>query len=207
MPSVTRRPAGGRDRRDAIAGRVRDAVERLLVAGESFTALPVGRIADEAGIGRSTFYGHFPDKVALLIALTESATATLFDRAARWVDEDGTRDELDAVVLHHVTEYRAHAPLLRAVVEVAGYEPDVDGFWQERIVEFAASIRRRIERDQAAGAAHRSIDAGPAAEWIAWGTERAVSMHVATRPPAEDAAFARGVAGATWAAMGRLPES
>ncbi|WP_372792169.1 TetR/AcrR family transcriptional regulator, partial [Paraconexibacter sp.] len=63
---MTRRSgATTRSRRAAVEQQVLGAVERLLTDGESFTALPVGRIADEAGMARTTFYGHFPDKSTL----------------------------------------------------------------------------------------------------------------------------------------------
>ena len=83
MPSVTRSPsaAAGSEHRAEVERRVLEAVEGLLAGGESFTALPIGRIAAEAGIGRTTFYGHFRDKPTLLIRLTESATTALFDVA------------------------------------------------------------------------------------------------------------------------------
>lgn len=203
MPSVTRRRAP-RERRDAVERQVLEAVERLLAAGESFTALPVQRIADEAGIARTTFYGHLPDKPGLLMQLITSATRGLFEIAAAWVDDD-TADPAahEATVLALVREHRAHAPLLRALAEVAAYEPEVEAFWRDLIDGFADRIRRRLERDRRAGRVAADLDARVTASWIAWGTERTLAVHVATRPPREDAAFAKGVSAATLAAMRR----
>lgn len=204
MASVTRPRRDTRERRDAVEHTVLAAVGRLLAEGESFTSLGVQRIADAAGIPRSSFYGHFAEKTTLLLRLTESATRDLFGVAATWVEDDGsTGAELETVVLALVREQRRHAPLLRAVLEVAGYEPAVAAFWRELIDGFASRLEARLERDRRAGRTRADLDPGPTAAFLAWGTERAVAMHVEREPPAADAAFARGVAAATWAAMGR----
>ncbi|WP_372790621.1 TetR/AcrR family transcriptional regulator [Paraconexibacter sp.] len=201
---MTRRSgATTRSRRAAVEQQVLGAVERLLTDGESFTALPVGRIADEAGMARTTFYGHFPDKSTLLMRLTETATAELFARAAGWAgDDDGTREEHVAVVQDLIAEYRAHAPLLQALVEVAAYESEVAAFWHRRIDDVADVLRRRIGRDRRAGRSAADGDPRITASMIVWGTERSIAHHVATAPPSADAAFARGVAAATWTALG-----
>lgn len=204
MPSVTRRKAADRDRRQAVEQDVLDAVERLLAAGESFTALPIQRIADEAGIGRSTFYGRFADKPTLLIALTDAATKALFARAAAFVqDDESTREQHVGVVYDLVQEYRLHEALLRAVIEVAAYEPEIEAFWQSRVDAFASLIEARLIRDRAAGRMVVPVDPGPTASWIAWGTERVLAAHVRREPPAADRAFAEAIAGTTWATMGR----
>jgi AcrR family transcriptional regulator len=200
MRSITRSGGGGRSRREAVERDVFDAVERLLGDGESFTALGVQRIADEAKIARTTFYGHFPDKPTLLIRMTEAVTADLFQRAADWVQRGGTRDELADTILSLVGEQRRHAPLLRALAEVASYEREVEAFWHARIEAFADVIRERLERDHQPD---ESPDPVYIASWIAWGTERTIAVHVATRPPGADHAFAQGVAHAIWATMQR----
>jgi AcrR family transcriptional regulator len=198
MVSITRSPRGAHGRRETVEQDVFDAVERLLANGESFTALGVQRIAEEAGIARTTFYGHFTDKPTLLIRMTETVTADLFRRATDWVESDGARDELTQTVLGLVAEQRRHAPLLRALAEVASYEPGVEAFWHARIEAFADVLRERLERECGTG---ESLGASYTASWIAWGTERAIAVHVATRPTSADAAFADGVANAIWATM------
>jgi AcrR family transcriptional regulator len=53
-----------------------DALARLLMKKE-FEDVSVQEIADEATLNRATFYLHYPDKNALLQAMTEcSASAT-----------------------------------------------------------------------------------------------------------------------------------
>ena len=206
MPSVTRPVAAtGSEHRAEVERRVLAAVEGLLAGGESFTALPVGRIAAEAGIGRTTFYGHFRDKPTLLIRLTDSATTALFDVARSWVEDDGsTLEGLETTLERLVAEYRDHAPLLRALTELATYEPEVEEFWRETVDGFAEIIQRRLERDAAAGRVAEGFDAATTAAWIAWGTERTIAVHVAASADGSgDDALAHGIAAATWAAMRR----
>ncbi len=204
MPSVTRRPSQARTRRRDTQQQVLDAVERLLADGESFTTLPVARIAEAAGIRRSTFYDYFPDKPTLIRELTASATEKLFARAYEFAaDDDATLEDLVEVVAHHVSEYRRHAPLLQAAGEVRAYDADVARHWAAQVEAFAATLTQRITRDVAAGRAAPFIDPAGAATFISWGTERAIAMHVATHPPKADRAFIRGVAAASWGAMGR----
>ncbi len=212
MPSVTR-PARDDSHRAVVEQEVLEAVERLLAGGESFTSLGVQRIAAEAGMARTTFYGHFRDKSSLLIRLTESATLRLFTVAADWVrDPDSTGDGLQQTLAQLIEEYRKHAPLLRAVSELASYEPAVEEYWRAAIDDFAALLAERMRRDRAAhGASESGLPRGSSerarartiATWIAWGTERTIAMHVAAHPTdsRSDAALAAGIAAATWAAM------
>ena len=70
MASVTRR-RGSQDtsRRSSAEDQILAATERLLSDGTGFTDLGVQKIADAAGVARSSFYVIFPDKTALLLRL------------------------------------------------------------------------------------------------------------------------------------------
>ena len=203
MPSVTRRTGSGRLRREAVEQRVFEAVERLLAEGEGFTSLGVQRIADEAQIARSTFYVHFPDKSALLMRLTESATHDMFPRREEWV---GGADAGGVETLTHTTErmlgqYRGHAATLAALAEVAAYDAEVAEFWRERVDRFADILRERLERDRRAGRLPRDLDCDVTARLIAWGAERIVSEHIASDGGEGDGRLAVSLARAMWAAM------
>lgn len=205
MPSVTRQPRGPRDeRRAAVERQVLDAVERLLVEGESFTALPIQRIAEEAGMARTTFYGHFRDKPTLLMRVTATTTRELFAGSRAWVrDDDSTLPQLQEMLLGVIRGYREHRPLLRALGEVAAYEPEVAAFWRETMEVFESLLRQRLERDQAAGRIAADLDAATTASFVSWGLERSFAVHLETKPEADDERFVAGVAQAMWAAMGR----
>ncbi|MBI5105428.1 MAG: TetR/AcrR family transcriptional regulator [Solirubrobacterales bacterium] len=204
MPSVTRRASRDADHREAVARQVTDAVERLLAEGSTYTSLGVQRIAAEAGIARSTFYLYFPDKVALLLRTTEIATEELFAAAEAWARE-GFEDlaALERTVAELVAQQRAHAPLLAALTEVAGYEPEVAAFWRARVGRFVEVLRRRLAAGQKAGTVDRALDPTVTAAWMAWGAERLIAQHVAGDGGRGDARLARGLATAIWATLGR----
>ena len=203
MPSVTRRTSSGRLRREAVEQRVFDAVERLLAEGESFTSLGVQRIADEADIARSTFYVHFPDKSALLMRLTESATRDMFPRPEEWVDGADTSglETLTHTIARMLAHYRSHADALAALAEVAAYDAEVAAFWRERVDGFAAVLRDRLERDRRAGRVPADLDCDVTARFVAWGAERIVSEHIASDDGGGDAHLAESLARAIWASM------
>ena len=204
MPSVTRRASRSPEHRSAVIAQVTTAVERLLADGHGFTTLGVQRIADEAGIARSTFYLYFPDKSALLVQVTESATAELFASAQDWLS-DGFADlaALEHTLLEVIGQLRAHAEVYAALVEVAGYDEEVAAFWRARVAGFSDVLRARIEEGQRAGTIAAALDPPITAEWIAWGTERLIAQHTPIHPASEDARLARGLATATWATLGR----
>ena len=56
-----------------------DALAKLL-AERDFESLSVQEIADAATLNRATFYLHYPDKNALLIAMTETRFRALIER-------------------------------------------------------------------------------------------------------------------------------
>jgi AcrR family transcriptional regulator len=204
VPSVTRRPARDTDHREAVARQVAGAVERLLAEGNTYTSLGVQRIAAEAGIARSTFYLHFPDKVALLRRVTEVATQELFHAAEAWT-RDGFEDRaaLERTIAALIEQQRAHGPLLTAITEVAGYDADVAAFWRERVGRIVELLRRRLAGGQRAGTVSAALDPGVTAAWIAWGAERLIGQHVAVDDGRGDARVARGFAAAIWTTLGR----
>lgn len=202
MPSVTKRSGTprARARRGAAEQQVLTAVEELLAEGEPFTTLGVGRIAERAGVSRSSFYVHFPDKTALLLRLTESATDVLFSTAEQWVsDDDATLDGLRATARGVVAEYRRHGALLTAFAEVAAYEPEVAEFWRTRVSRFIDVLRERLERARDTGRLDPAVDTKVAAEFIAWGMERTVAQRVISDPEGrDDDRLAEGLARSIW---------
>lgn len=204
MPSVTRRVKPGQGHRDAVAAKLGEAVGRLLKEGHGYTTLGVQRIADEAGIARSTFYLYFPDKAALLIRIAESATKELFTAAGLWV-ESGFADLelLERTIAGILVQQRKHAALLAAVVEVASYDQEVASFWRARVGGFIDVLRRRIQQGQRNGTITTTLDAATTAAWITWGTERLLAQHVAESPAGKDARLASGLARAIWSTLGR----
>jgi len=204
VASVTRPAPRDPGHREAVARQVAAAVERLLADGEGFTALAIQRIAAEAGIARSTFYLHFPDKTALLMRITEAASGDLFAAAEGWLaDGFADRSELERTLLGVVGQQREHSALLRALAEVAGYDEQVASFWRDRVGGFIAQLSERIEEGQRAGTIAPELDPESTAAWITWGVERLAAQHVASEPPERDPQLAAGLATAIWSTLGR----
>jgi len=91
MPPVTRKAKVTRaTRRDEIAGRLFEIVERLLEEGSAFSEISVEQLITEAGIARSTFYVYFEDKGALMVDLMDRATQDIGAAASDWFELPAT---------------------------------------------------------------------------------------------------------------------
>ena len=82
-----------------------DALARLLIKKE-FDDISVQEIADEAGLNRATFYLHYPDKNALLQAMTGARFRALIER--RGISFSDCNGALQAIALG-VCDYLAEA--------------------------------------------------------------------------------------------------
>jgi TetR/AcrR family transcriptional regulator, ethionamide resistance regulator len=203
MPSVTRSRRNGVERREAIENALLQATENLLAEGWSYTELPVQRIAEEAGIARSTFYVHFVDKGQLIARLADRIYDEIFAASFRWFAGDH-RDGPDALaetleVL--IALHRRHFPVLQAVTEAASYEPTVGKAYRSRIYTFAAGMRARLEAARDAGQLNADVDLPVTAEIMCWMAERVINQHILERPESEDPALARSLARAQWLLM------
>lgn len=190
--------------RGAAEERVLVAVEELLREGEAFTTLPVGRIAERAGVARSSFYFHFPDKQTLLRGLAASVTDSLFDPVRSWVAvPENDRDGLVATVGEVLVVLRRHGALVAAFLEVAAYDAEFAEYWRARMSEIIAELAARMERDRRAGRLPADLACSTVAAYLVWGAERTLVQHVATDPSGDgDGEVALGIAQAMWAVMG-----
>lgn len=202
--SGRRAAKGERTPRGAAEERVLVAVEELLREGEAFTTLPVGRIAERAGVARSSFYFHFPDKQTLLRGLATSVTDSLFDPVRTWVeDPENDRDGLVRTVGEVLVVLRRHGALVAAFLEVAAYDAEFADYWRARLGEIIAELEQRMEHDRAAGRLPDDLQCGAVASYLVWGAERTMVQHVATDPTGRgDDPVAVGIAQAMWAVMG-----
>src|ERR1700744_1267586 len=130
MPSVTRKPQGGRglareQRREQMERRLLDATERLMSNGASFTELSVDRLSSEAGISRASFYIYFEDKGHLLRCLAAHVFSDLAEGGERWWRVASRRDpeDLRASLAGIIAPNRRHHPVLVGLSEMAGYDP------------------------------------------------------------------------------------
>lgn len=177
-----------------------EAVHRLVSEGTPYTELPVQRIAEAAGVPRSTFYLHFPDKSRLLIALAEQGGQGMFDAAAAWWlgDHSGGPEGVAEAIARMIDEYRAHRWVLLALSEVSAYDPDVAAYYRGRLDRFTALIRQRLDEKRRTGAVSPDLDPPTTAALLTWMVERTISMHCRTDDTAHDARTARSLGRAIW---------
>jgi AcrR family transcriptional regulator len=187
MTPLSRRPDSPLARRAAAEARVVEATQALLAEGASFGDLGIERIATRAGISRTAFYLHFPDKRALLMRATEGVAADLYHEAEQWWggELDGAV-ELAEALGKIVDIYRLQASLLRAVVEAAASDVEVARYWRALVGRFVAATRARIEREQEAGNVDATLPAQGIAFGLCWMTERAAYENLVQDGDLED---------------------
>ncbi|WP_319451763.1 MULTISPECIES: TetR/AcrR family transcriptional regulator [unclassified Mycobacterium] len=204
MPSMTRKPQAKRqERREQIERQLLDATERLMADGASFTELSVDRLATEAGISRASFYIYFEDKGHLLRRLTGQVFDDLAGAAELWWGVARRRDPADvlAAMTELVASYRRHQPLLVALNEMAGYDPQVGTTYRDILTAIAARLTAVIEAGQEDGSIRRELSAATAASTLTWMTERTCQQNLPGGPPSYDAELARTLTQIVWGAL------
>lgn len=204
MPSVTRKPQAGRqERRERIERHLLDATERLMADGASFTELSVDRLATEAGMSRASFYIYFEDKGHLLRSLTGQVFGDLADAGERWWSVAQRRDPSDilAAMSGIVASYRRHQPLLVALNEMAGYDPQVGATYQEILTAISGRVAAVIEEGQGDGVIRRELSAATAASALTWMVERTCQQNLPGRPPSYDAELANTLTQIVWGTL------
>ncbi len=114
-----------------------DSLAKLLKEGK-FEDISVQEIADEATLNRNTFYLHYPDKIALLQAMTESRFRDLIER--RGISFADCNGALRAVALG-VCDYLAELTNCSAKGALIPLEgsiiPVIEGMFMEGVAHHA----------------------------------------------------------------------
>ena len=192
MEALSRSPDIPTDKRRAVEADVLRATEALLGEGASYANLSIERIATRAGISRTAFYFYFADKRELLMRLAADVADELYAEANTWWSGSGDgRGQVTDALAKIAAIYRAHAPLVCAIVEVSTYDAPVGVFWRGLVGRFATASAERIAGEQPAGRADAALDAEATAFVLVWMTERSFhQMLVHDGPPADDAIVA-----------------
>lgn len=204
MPSVTRKPQAKRqERREQIERDLLAATDRLMNEGASFTELSVDRLATEAGISRASFYIYFEDKGHLLRRLAGQVFGELADSAQRWWSVAPRRDPADVrtAITGIVAGYRRHQPLLVALSEMAGYDPQVSQTYRELLTAIAGRVTQVIEDGQAAGHIRPDLPAEATASSLTWMVERTCQQNLPGRPDDYDDQLVEAVTQIIWASL------
>ena len=178
-----------------------DATEALLADGGHYADLSVERIATRAGVARSTFYVHFADRRALLLALAQRAAAPLVERLGSLAEERPAPNEarLADAMRTVLSLARAHAPLFRAVVEAAGYDDEVRSYWHDVNEQIAAVVADRLAEQRRARRA-RSLAPAAAARVLVAMVGESCLRQVSAESPVTDGELAETLAAIWWRA-------
>jgi AcrR family transcriptional regulator len=173
VQTLSRRPEAPTPKRQAIEAAVLRAMEELLGDGATYATLSVERIARRAGISRTAFYFYFADKRELLIRLASRLSDELYREADAWWSGAGDGPEQLTVALDKIAAlYRAHGPLVCAIVEVSTYDEVVGPFWHALVGRFVDATAGRIASEVAGVAGASPVKPEATAFALVWMTER-----------------------------------
>ena len=185
--TLSRRPESPTEKRQAIEAAVLQAMEDLLGEGATYANLSVERIAKRAGISRTAFYFYFADKRELLLRLASKLSDELYAEADAWWSGAGDGSEQLTAALDKIAAvYRAHGPLVCAIVELSTYDEVVGPFWHALVGRFVEASAGRIATEVEAGTATTPMPEATAFALV-WMTERTLhQMVVQQGGPADD---------------------
>jgi AcrR family transcriptional regulator len=188
------------ERRGEIRDRLREAVERLMGQGESYTTLSVERIVREAGISRATFYVYFEDKSDLLRALTEDFIDRILVAASVWwtLPPDAGKPQLREAMREVFDAYLPHKVVMAAVVELASYDTALRELFGALLQRTIAEVAKHIEGGQRDGYVTAGIDPQRTAAWLTWMAERGLYQLVAPAPQAAIERLLDAITDITW---------
>src|ERR1700684_2464629 len=110
-----------------------DSLAKLLIK-KAFEDISIQEIADEATLNRATFYLHYPDKNALLQAMTESRFRDLMERRGiTFTDCTGALRAIALGVCDYIAETTSCPGQLARVPLEGSIIPVVEGMFKEGI--------------------------------------------------------------------------
>lgn len=176
----TGQPAG--DTREAIL----DAAERFLEHGR-VRDLTVTRLMEPIPVSREAFYKHFPSRYAVIAALLGRFTHEVAAGFDVWLTSSDPVSDVRVMFDTASHAYVRRARTLRAVIDAAPMDRDLEAVWQEFIGGFVELAAARIRADQESGLTPASIDPALAAASIVHLTERLITQELAgPHPPTRE---------------------
>ncbi|HEX6461587.1 MAG TPA: TetR/AcrR family transcriptional regulator [Thermoleophilaceae bacterium] len=182
MPQRPDLEARHRRRREATRQRLMEST-RELVEELPWRHVSVELIAERAGLARSGFYKHFPDKPALLFALIEELGTELAAVPASWQEAEhgDPRERLRNAVRMLVETFHRHGRLVRALADEAAGNEELAGRYSQLGASLADAVAERIARDNATGLSAIG-DPGEVATALIWMNERFLLVRFGQRP-------------------------
>jgi TetR/AcrR family transcriptional regulator, ethionamide resistance regulator len=178
------RPATtGASARDRIMSATRD-----LLSEKRYSEVSVADILAASGTAKGSFYFYFASKEDLLEALVHEAVARGLAAAETWTDTESADpvEALRAGAAAGARLWRDEAPVLRAIVEARGTDPDLDAAWRGQMQEFSKAALARLEGDDDAAAWLDGRDPEAVVTALTWLGERVYYLAATGSPPFDD---------------------
>lgn len=195
-PEVSVQALSGARRREATQAAIVSGMRRLLLDGETYSALSTDQIVKAAGVSRATFYLHFSDKKQVMFLLANEIVEQRFAIGAEpLADPQIGREALSAVVTQMVDRWMADARLLDAVVQLAEDDPAMRQVWVDAVHEVGAMGAKLMRARWGDGPSEYS-DPETLGQVLAWMFER--SAHQLTRDPSRRDEVIAAIAEVVW---------
>ena len=167
----------------------------------------VAQILREAQVSRASFYFYFASKHAVLARLAERVVDEVYVATQTWLhraEGEPPRAALDAAMRSALALWRAHGPVVRAMVETWHSSPEIGDVWERLVGRFTDAAAEQIERERAVGVAPSG---GPPARTLAatltWMTERSLYLAISSGEPefADDGGLVGTLTDVWWRAI------
>jgi AcrR family transcriptional regulator len=161
------------ERQAAAAGRLLEAVTRLLADGGSYADLAINDIVAEAGLAKSTAYRYFDGKNDLLQTMFQLVVAEVSAGHGR-LDLSGpsSYEAFRARVQSGVAIYRPYLPVLSAGFDAAYFDAGVREHVEAVAGAWVVELASQIELGQRNGWIDPDILPLETAQWISWMVNR-----------------------------------
>ena len=174
----------------AVPARTRevilDTAEEFLVHNR-LRDMTVSALMEPIPVTREAFYKHFTSRYDVVAALLGRFTAEVAEDFGIWLHGNDPVRDVPAMFNAASHTYVRRASLLRAVVDAAPLDPDLEAVWQAFLGHFIDAAAGRIRTDQDLGIASRSVDARLAGSAVVHLVERMITQELATAtPPARE---------------------
>jgi AcrR family transcriptional regulator len=159
-----------------------DAAEDFLVR-KRLRDMTVSALMEPVPVTREAFYKHFSSRYDVVAALLGRFTVEVTADFGIWLQGNDPVRDVPAMFDAASRTYVRRAALLRAVVDAAPLDPDLEAVWRAFLGHFIDAAADRIRTDQDQGIASRSVDARLAASAVVHLVERIITQELAAAIP------------------------
>ena len=170
-----------------------DTREAILDAAEAFLAsqrlrdMTVRALMAPVPVSREAFYKHFSSRYELVAELLGRYTRDVAAGYDGWLYGSDPLRDLPAMFDASSYVWVRRARVLRAVVDAAPLDPDLEAVWEAFIGGFVETAAARIRADQDRGVASADLEATLAAKAMVHLSERLITQEIAgPNPPSRE---------------------